>query len=465
MNKERKRIIILLVALCMGFIFLIVYLSYFQIFKAQDTRDNSYNKRLWINEDNIMRGSISDRDGEILVYSEKNQEDVKRIYKYDNLYSHVIGYSLKDYGKSGLERKYNSYLVNANENTAINELINLINPTGVGNNLHLTIDNKLQKKTRDLMAGKKGSAIAMDPTTGEVLAMVSMPDFNINNLSENWINVSENSESPLINRGTQGLYAPGSVYKIVTALGVIQYGSPEASYQCTGSTVIDGYTISDFNKNGHGSVDLAQALTLSCNTYFANEAVSIGHKRLREISENLFLNNIIDFDLETNSSVFPKESKGLTDLGASGIGQGRVLITPLNMLMIASAVANDGYINMPYIVESVSSPQGRTIMSHVNSVKKAFQVEEAQVLQKMMRNVVANGTGSNAAIKGIEVAGKTGTAENATNKNHAWFVGFAPVENPKVAVVVLLEAEGSAGGVAAAPIAREIMAYAIRNMD
>lgn len=463
MNNERKRIIILLTALCMGFIFLIVYLSYFQIFKAEDIRDNSYNKRLWINEDNIMRGSIFDRNGEILVYSEKKQEKVNRIYKYDNLYSHVIGYSLKDYGKSGLERKHNSYLVNANENTAINELINLINPTGVGNNLHLTIDHKLQEKTRELMAGKKGSAIAMDPTTGEILAMVSMPDFNINNLSENWTNVSENPESPLINRGTQGLYAPGSVYKIITALGVIQYREPEAIYQCTGSTIIDGYTISDFNKNGHGSVDLVQALTLSCNTYFANEAVSIGYDRLREVSENLFFNNTIDFDLEINSSVFPKEFKGLTDLGASGIGQGRVLTTPINMLMIASVVANDGYINMPYIVESASSPQGKTIMTHTDSVKKVIQVEEAHKLQNMMRNVVVNGTGSNAAIKGIEVAGKTGTAENPSNKNHAWFLGFAPVDSPKVAVVVLLEEEGSAGGVAAAPIAREIMLNAIRN--
>ncbi|MGM0397168.1 MAG: peptidoglycan D,D-transpeptidase FtsI family protein [Bacillota bacterium] len=464
MNKERKRIIKLLVALCLGFVFLIGYLSYFQMFKAQAVRDNSFNKRLWINEDNVMRGSIADRNGEILVYSERLEGELNRIYKYDNLYSHVIGYSLKDYGKSGLERKFNSYLVNANENTAINELINLINPSGIGNNLRLTIHHGLQERTRKLLEGKKGSVITMNPQTGEILSLVSMPDFKISNLSENWTDTLENPDSPLVNRGTQGLYTPGSVFKIVTALGVIRHGVPEAIYECSGSTVIDGYTISDFDQSGHGPLNLEQAFTVSCNTYFAEQAVSLGHDRLREVAENLYFNSNINFDLETNKSVFPKESTGLTDLGASGIGQGRVLSTPLNMLMITAAVANDGYMPEPHIVESVTSPQGKTIMTRTMSSEKLLQVGEAQSLKRMMREVVRNGTGSNAALSGVEVAGKTGTAENTSGKNHAWFVGFAPLEAPKVAVVVLLEEEGASGGSAAAPIARELMDFALRNI-
>ncbi|WP_422485277.1 peptidoglycan D,D-transpeptidase FtsI family protein [Gudongella sp. DL1XJH-153] len=465
MNNERKRIITILAAICLGFVLLIGYLSYFQMFEAQAVRDNSYNKRLWINEDNILRGSITDRNGEILVYSESHEGDVQRIYKYDNLYSHVIGYSLRDYGKSGLERKYNSYLVNANENTAINELINLINPSGIGNNLNLTIHHGLQKRTRELIGDKKGSVITLNPKTGEILSMVSTPDFGINSLSENWTSISENTESPMLNRGTQGLYTPGSVFKIVTATGVIQNGVPEAVYQCTGSTVIDGYTIRDFDESGHGSLNLEQAFSVSCNTYFAEQAVALGHNQLRNISEDFFFNRSIEFELETNKSVFPAESIGLTDLGASGIGQGRVLATPLNMLMITAAVANDGYMPMPYIVEAVRSPQGQTIMSHVSESKKVLQIGEAQALQRMMREVVRIGTGANAAISGVEVAGKTGTAENSSGRNHAWFVGFAPLEDPEVAVVVLLEEEGSSGGRAAAPIARELMDFALKNIS
>lgn len=464
MNDERRRIIILLVALCSGFVLLIGYMSYFQVFRAQEIRESSYNKRLWINEDNILRGSITDRRGEILVYSEDRQGKIERVYKYDRLYSHVIGYSLRDYGKSGLERKYNSYLVNANENTAINELINLINPTGIGNNLHLTIDHGLQNKTRELLAGKKGSIITMDPRSGEVLSMVSLPDFSIVNLSENWNQVSEDQESPLINRGTQGLYTPGSVFKIITASGVIEKGTPEEVYQCTGSTVIDGYTISDFDKSGHGSINLEQAFAESCNTYFANQAVTMGHESLKSVAERMFFNRSIAFDLDTKASVFPKDSRGLTDLGASGIGQGRILSTPLNMLLVTSAIANDGNMPMPYLVDSVSSPQGRSIMSRTRDLVKVMDMGESQALKSMMREVVRAGTGTSASISGVEVAGKTGTAENASGKNHAWFTGFAPMNNPRVAVVVLLEEEGSSGGRAAAPIAREVMDYALKNV-
>jgi len=465
MNSERKRIITILIALCLGFVFLIGYLSYFQMFRAQAVRDNSYNKRLWINEDNILRGSIADRDGEVLVYSESIGGEAQRIYRYDNLYSHVIGYSLRDYGKSGLERKYNSYLVNANENTAINELINLINPTGVGNNLSLTIDHDIQTRTRELMSGKKGSAIAIDPNTGEILSMVSVPDFSVGALSENWTSVSENPDSPLLNRGTQGQYTPGSIFKILTALGVIRNGLPEAIYQCSGSTVIDGYTIRDFDESGHGPLNLEQAFAVSCNTYFADQAVAMGHDQLREIAESLMFNDRIDFDLETSTSIFPEDSIGLTDLAASGIGQGRVLTTPLNMLMIVSAVANDGYMPMPYLVESIYTPSGMTIESHKTESRKVMDKGEAEALQRMMREVVASGTGTNAGINGVQVAGKTGTAENSSGNNHAWFVGFAPLEDPQVAVVVLLEEEGSSGGRAAAPIAREMISVAINRLS
>lgn len=466
MNLEKKRILILLVSMCTGFALLIGYLSYFQIFRAEAIRQNSYNKRLWINEDKILRGSITDRDGNILAYSEVSDGTAKRVYRYDRLYSHVIGYSLREYGKSGLERSYNSYLVGANENTAVNELINLINPTGVGNNLRLTIDHSLQAKARELLSGKKGSIVAMDPKSGEILAMVSLPDFNVNTLTQEWSTVSEDTDSPLFNRATQGLYPPGSVFKIATAIGIIRASGQTDSYNCTGTVIIDGKEFSDFDKKGHGEVSLYEAFAKSCNTYFATKALEIGHSQLLKIAVELGFNEKLSIGLESSTSVFPINSKGDTDMAASGIGQGRILATPLNILTLFAGVANDGAMMEPYLVSEVTTPEGKLIKNHEQIlVKRIGDINEMTELKEMLREVVKTGTGRNASIRNVTVAGKTGTAENPSGKNHAWFAGFAPFEDPKIAVVVILEEEGSSGGSSAAPIARDIMIHALNNVS
>lgn len=465
MNRESKRIITLFISLCAGFILLIGYLSYFQIFKAEAIRDNQYNKRLWIDEEQVLRGSIIDRDGEVLVYSQEKNSQVERIYKYDYLYSHIIGYSTREYGKSGLEKNFNSYLINANRNTAINEVINLINPVGVGNNLELTIQNDLQKKSRELLKGKKGSIIAMDPKTGEILSMISLPDFNVNTLKDNWGEISEDTNSPLINRGIQGLYTPGSTFKMVTALSSLKYHEDENIYNCEGTLEVDGYIFKDFNSTGHGSIGLKEAFSKSCNTYFASLSLELGHDRVKEMAESLFFNRRIPFDLDTSISRFPEREVGKTDVAASGIGQGRIVASPLNMLLITSAIANDGEMMKPYIVQRVISPQGRDVEVFGNEVLGNISSQvDISLMQEMMKDVINNGTGNNARIRNVQVAGKTGTAENASGKNHAWFVGYAPYDDPKVAVVVILEEEGSSGGSSAAPIARDIMIYALNNI-
>lgn len=466
MNIEKKRILILLASLCVGFAILIVYLSYFQIFRADIVKQNPYNKRLWINEDKVLRGSIVDRDGSILAYSELSEGIAVRKYKYDRLYSHVIGYSLKEYGKSGLEKSYNSYLVGSNENTPVDELINLINPTGVGNNLKLTIDHSLQAKSRELLNGKKGSIVAMDPKTGEILAMVSMPDFNVNTLIQEWSSVSENTDSPLFNRATQGLYPPGSIFKIITALAVIRDSGQDNLFNCSGTVIIDGKEFSDFDKKGHGELNLAEAFAKSCNTYFSSKALDIGNFNLLDISEDLGFNMRLEIGLEASTSIYPKDSKGDTDLAASGIGQGRILATPLGILTAVSGVANDGVMLSPYIVSEITTPDGKLIRKQaITELNKLGTIEEITELKAMMREVVKTGTGRNASIKNVAVAGKTGTAENPSGKNHAWFAGFAPYEDPKIAVVVILEEEGSSGGSSAAPIARDIMIHALNNVS
>ncbi|MEY8416391.1 penicillin-binding transpeptidase domain-containing protein [Tissierella praeacuta] len=466
MNKENKRIVVVLTGLCLMFISLIVYISYFQIFEAEAIKNNSYNKRLWINEESILRGSIYDRNGRTLAYSEKIDDTYKRYYIYGRLYSHIIGYSYREYGKSGLELQYNNTLLNINENAAINEIKNIVAPTTEGNSIKLTIDHELQAKARTLLKGKKGSIVAMNPSTGEIYAMVSLPDFDVANLKADWKAITESPDSPLINRATQGLYPPGSTFKLITTIAVLNTANLEEYYNCTGSTNINGYVFKDYQGKAHGNIDLRQALIKSCNTYFTTKSIEIGKDRIGNTAERFMINNNIPFDLPIKSSQFPfKENLDKTDIAAAAIGQGKVLVTPLNMALIVSGIANEGQIVKPILVKEIISKNNKILKKNTTEVlSQGTDSITANKLKDMMVDVVKSGTGKNARIKNIKVAGKTGTAENSSGKSHAWFVGFAPADEPKIAIAVILEEEGSTGGKSAAPIARDIMIHAINNI-
>ncbi|HEY8362062.1 MAG TPA: penicillin-binding transpeptidase domain-containing protein [Tissierellaceae bacterium] len=466
MKQEIKRIIIVLAGFCLAFISLIVYLSYFQVFKASTVKNNSYNKRLWINEASILRGSFLDRNGKILVYSENKDGTYIRNYLYGRLYSHIIGYSYREYGKTGLELQYNNALLNISENATLNELKNLVLPSTVGNNIKLTISHDLQSKARELLKGKKGSIVAMNPISGEVYAMVSMPDFDVNTLKEDWKAITENPDSPLINRATQGLYVPGSVFKVITATAFLEKENLDMNYECTGTANVGGYEFSDYNKKAHGEIDLEGALVNSCNTYFTTKSVEVGKDLILNIAERFLLNNEIPFDLPVKSSQFPyKGFIDKTELAAASIGQGKVLVTPLNMALVASGIANGGQIVKPILVKEIISNDGKVIRSNKTEILSTVtDPVKANLIKEMMVEVVNSGTGTKARIKNIKVAGKTGTAETSSGKSHAWFIGFAPADSPKVAVAVVLEEESATGGSSAAPIAREIMLYAINNI-
>lgn len=465
MNLENKRIIIILAFICILFTGLIGYMSYFQVFKAEDIKANSYNKRLWINEESILRGSILDRNGNILVYSEKQNDSIKRFYKYGSLYSHIIGYSYREYGKAGLELSFNNQLLNINENSAIDDFINIVAPNSIGNNLELTIDHGTQEKARELLSGKKGSIIVMNPNNGEIYAMVSLPDFDVSTLKENWGTISEDTNSPLLNRATQGLYAPGSSFKILTATSILNMASIEENYNCTGSTVIDGYTFRDYQNRAHGALTLSEALSHSCNTYFTEKSLIIGEENLRNTAEGFMFNKNIPFDLPVKTSQYPRGNLGKTDLAASSIGQGKVLATPLNMVLVASAIANNGEVVKPILVKNVITTSGKVLKTYeTETISVATDSLKADEIKNMMIEVVKSGTGKNGSIKNVQVAGKTGTAENSSEKAHAWFVGFAPAAEPKLAIAVVLAEEGSTGGTSAAPIARDMIIYGLNNI-
>ncbi len=466
MKSEIRRIILVLIAICLSFVGLIGYMSYFQVFEAESVKMNSYNKRLWINEENILRGSITDRKGRILAYSEKQDNQMKRFYKYGSLYSHIIGYSYREYGKAGLELIYNNQLLNINENSAIDELINIVAPNTIGNNLELTIDHGTQEKARALLSGKKGAIVAMNPKNGEIYAMVSLPDFNVTSLKDDWGNISEDTNSPLLNRATQGLYPPGSSFKVITSAAILKNQALSKDYKCTGTTTINGYVFKDYQEGGHGNISLSQALAQSCNTYFTTKSLEVGDELLRNTAEDFMFNKSIPFDMPVKISAFPSGKLGDTDLAASAIGQGKVLTTPLNMAMVASSIANSGEMVRPVLVKQILSSNGKVIkLNRSETISQAVDSLKANEIKEMMVEVIREGTGKKGSIRNVQVAGKTGTSENASGKSHAWFIGFAPVSDPKIAISVLLEEEGSTGGTSAAPIARDLIIYGLNNIN
>lgn len=466
MNIESKRIIKVLIALSGLFISVVIYLSYFEVFKADHVVENNYNKRRWINEEYILRGMIVDRNGKILAKSEKTEKSQVRQYPFGSLYSHIIGYSDKAYGKAGLESSYNEKLLNMHGDNPFKEIKEKITgPRENGNNLILTIDHDLQSYAEKRLEGKKGAIVLMNPKNGEIYAMVSKPDFHPSYLANNWEEITEAPDSPLLNRATMGLYTPGSVFKVITTTGALEDENIKQNFQCEGVVNIDGYLLRDYKEIAHGEVDLEEALVKSCNVAFSQIGLQLGETKLKNISEKYMFNKIIPFDLITKTSVFPKKgTMSRPELGASAIGQGKILTTPLNMAMVASAIANDGVMMEPILVKEVISPEGKTITTnHSKVLSRTSSASTAEEIKNMMIKVVKQGTGKNARIKNVRVAGKTGTAENESAKEHAWFIGFAPADDPKLAIAVVLENIGSTGGKTAAPIARDILITALKK--
>ena len=468
MNLESKRIIRVLIFISTLFISLIIYLSYFQLFRSEEIIANTFNKRNWMGEEKILRGQIVDRNGEVLAYSEKQGDTQVRHYPKGKLYGHIIGYSYREYGKAALESTYNKELLDLKESNPIDELKAILESgkEQFGNDLTLTIDNNIQQKAYELLGDKKGSIVLMNPTDGEVYAMASNPVFNPATLQKDWGEIIESEESYLLNRATMGLYTPGSVFKLITATSALEDSSIAKTFNCTGSTTIDGYVLNDYGQTAHGNIDLKEALVKSCNVSFGEMGVQIGREDLRDVAEAYMLNKDIPFDLKTSRSQFSKERMDDAELAATSIGQGKTLITPLNMALITSAIANDGQMVKPVLVSEVKDHDGEVLTKNASKVISTItSSQNSSELKGMMIDVVDRGTGTNAKIGNVNVAGKTGTAENDTDKEHTWFVGFAPVENPKFAVAVVLENSGGTGGSEAAPLARDILINAINTLN
>ena len=449
-----KKIIRVLVVVALMFLSLVTYLLYFNMFSAEKVASNPYNKRQWEDERYVVRGSIYDCNGEVLAKTEVNGDERTRVYPYGHLYSHVIGYYSKVYGKTQLEMKYDKELLGHGD-ISIN-----FNELRSGYDLHLTIDNDLQSYAYDQLKGRNGAVVALEPSTGKILAMVSYPDFNpsASALEQNWNSIVERKDSPLLARATNGLYPPGSTYKIATTVAAYNAGYATHTFEDNGSFKLDDFKVENYGGKSYGNIDLKTAFEVSSNAVFCSLGYELGSENILSNAEGFGINKDINIDIPVAKSKIEYKKMSNADAALVSIGQGQLLMTPLHVAMMGASVANNGSMMKPYLVDSITTSSGMTIgTARQESLYMPMSSMCAGYLNELMTGVVKEGTGKSAAISGITVAGKTGTAENETDKDHAWFVGYAPAEKPQIAVAVLLEYDGGAGGSNAAPIARNII--------
>lgn len=452
--QNNKKIIRVLVVVSLMFLALVSYLLYFNMFSAEKVSSNPYNKRQWEDERFVKRGSIYDRDGEVLAETKVDGDTRTRVYPKGHLYSHVIGYYSRTYGKSQLEMKYDKELLGHGDiNISFNELRS-------GYDLNLTIDNDLQEYAYKQLDGKNGAIVALEPETGKILAMVSYPDFDpsAEALEKNWKYIVEREDSPLLARATGGLYPPGSTYKIVTAATAYNAGYVDKTFEDDGAFKAGSLKVSNYGGESFGTIGLKKAFEVSSNMAFCTLGYELGAQNVKDAAESFGVNKDIEMDMPLAKSRIDYKKMTNEDAALVSIGQGQLLMTPLHVAMMGAAVANNGKMMKPYIVDRVTTSSGLTLSSSKPSVFcQPMSAECAAYVNDLMIGVVKEGTGRSAAISGITVAGKTGTAESEGNKDHAWFVGYAPAEKPTIAVAVLLENDGRSGGSGAAPIARNIM--------
>lgn len=444
------------------FIAMLGYLGYYVATSEQEMLNNSYNTRQELLQSRNLRGTIYSKDKEVLAETRLDDEgNETRVYPYDNMFSHIVGYSTK--GRTGVEALANYYLINTNTslaNKAANDTAGKKNP---GDSVYTTLDVGLQKTASDELGIYRGAIIVTEVSTGRILAMVSRPDYNPNDMEEIWDRLVEDTDSAaLVNRATQGLYPPGSTFKIVTALEYLRENPEnykEYSYKCNGSFQLGSSKISCYHNTRHGQVDFYKSFAKSCNSSFANLGMELDWDLFANTLDSLLFNRELPLSLAySKSSASISSNTPPAEKMQTSIGQGKTQMTPIHLNMITSAIANGGVLMKPYVVDRVENDEGSVVKSfEPESYGSLMTAQEASALREMMAEVVQEGTATK--LKGLDytAAGKTGSAEYNNNKgdSHAWFTGFAPAENPEICVTIIVEGAGN-GGEYAVPIAKRI---------
>lgn len=441
------------------FMSLIGYVIYFNAVKSEDFINSPYNTRQDTFSDRVVRGNIESSDGEVLartnVYDDGSEE---RVYPYENVFAHVVGYDSN--GKSGLESEANFQLLTSHQFFLDQMKNEFRDRKNTGDTVVSTLDAGLQVTAYNALGDRRGAVVALEPSTGKILVQVSKPDFDPNTIAENWDwLVSDENNSSLLDRATNGAYPPGSTFKVVMALDYFRTkGSFEGySYLCQGSITLDDHTISCYNGTVHGQEDFYSAFASSCNCAFADMGSSIGASSMRKTAEDLLFNKKLPLSSYKKSSFTLDKDSPVPLIMQTAIGQGNTLVSPMHMALITSAVANGGILMKPYLIDQVKSVDGEIVKTTQPEVyKKLMTTNEANLLGKLMKNVVEYGTASALSGRGYTAAGKTGSAEFDENgSSHSWFIGYSNVDHPDLAVAVIVE-NGGTGSQAAVPIAGEI---------
>lgn len=447
------------------FVIMLGYYSYFLVIKSREIINNPYNRRQEILAGRIIRGQILSADKKVLARTLVDEEgNESREYPYGEIFAHLVGRTNR--GISGLEQSQNIYLLTSNINSFKQMYLDLQGEKSPGDNIITTVDTGLQQLAYDALGGNRGAVVVMEPASGRILAMVSKPSYDPNKINEMWDELvnDENKQSPLINRATQGLYPPGSTFKLLTALEYMRENPDYKSYKydCRGRTEFGSMTINCYDGKKHGLLDLPLAFAKSCNTAFANIGKDLDMDSFYNLCSDFYFNKVLPIDMAQSVSNFSlkKGKSGTKEAMQTAIGQGNTLITPLHNAMIVSAVANGGLMMKPYVVERIENAEGgRVKKNNPQLLATPMSPVEAAYIGIMMRRVVTDGTAGKLKNLPVACAGKTGSADHAEGEPaHAWFIGYAPYDDPQIAVSILVESVGT-GSDYAVPIAKKIFEY------
>jgi penicillin-binding protein A len=472
---------------CMLLVFLLLAnITYVQAIRADELNSRSDNRRVLLDEYAKERGPILVGDEPVAVSVETDDEFAYlRQYPVPLVYAPATGYYSSVFGRSAVERSENDILSGNDDRLFARRLVDLVtNREQRGGTVKLTLNPAAQQAAYDALGDNKGAVVALDPRTGAILAMVSKPSYDPNPLASHsvaeqqaaWQVLQEDPEKPTLNRAIAQTLPPGSVFKIVTAAAALESGRYEPDSLIPGPAEYDlpQSTVDLPNQSGEpcGSgpdelTTLTNALRVSCNTAFAYLGNDLGDDALREQAERFGYNSepLTDEDLNAATSIFPAELDA-PQTALAAIGQFDVRATPLQIAMVSAGIANDGTVMNPYLIEELRDPDRVKVLERTEpeELSRAVSTETAQELTAMMVEVVENGTGQNGQLDGVQVAGKTGTAQTTAERPpYAWFTSFAPADDAQIAVAVVIEEapdtarDDIAGGRLAAPVAKAVM--------
>lgn len=453
---------------------LVVNLTWIQVVKADALAANPANTRGLAEEQRSPRGAIVTSDGTVLAQSSASGEIYVRSYPAGSFASHVVGYYSLTYGRAGIEAAANDALTGKREFATMRDAIEAAAGLPVpGNDVVLTIDSDVQAAAEAALGDRRGACVAIDPSTGAVLAMASSPRYDPGMVDDSWDALSSAEAAPLYNRSAQSLYPPGSTFKVVTLTGALGAGvaTPETTYPGPATLEIGNAPVTNYGGSNYGTVDLREATASSINTVFAQLAVDLGAGDLVAQSEAFGFNDEPPLEIPASMSLMPDPDE-MTEWETAWAGVGQPVgehesppgpqTTALQMALVAAGIANDGTVMSPHLIERIADPAGRTLSQTPSRVwTTATDPGTAATVTELMIQVVTSGSGTRAGISGVSVAGKTGTAEAGKDvQTHAWFIAFAPADNPTVAMAIVLENAG-VGGQVAAPAARPVIEAAL----